>query len=100
MAFMVARQRPAVAYAVAIGAVALAAWIRLTASDWFIEGVPFLTFFPAVLVATVVGGLGAGLFAAACSVGVAWYFFWSHRSPGSSAQRQWFLSCPSVSFPD
>ncbi|MEK8092922.1 PAS domain S-box protein [Methylocystis sp. IM3] len=75
MAFMVARQRPAVAYAVAIGAVALAAWIRLTASDWFIEGVPFLTFFPAVLVATVVGGLGAGLFAAACSVGVAWYFF-------------------------
>ncbi len=75
MAFMVARQRPAVAYGVAIAAVALAAWIRLIAREWFVEGVPFLTFFPAVLVATVVGGLWAGLFAAVSSAGVAWYFF-------------------------
>lgn len=75
MAFMVARQRPAVAYGVAVVAVALATWIRWLASDWFVEGVHFLTYFPAVLVASVAGGIWAGLFAAAGSVVASWYLF-------------------------
>lgn len=75
MSFMVARQRSAVAYGVALAAVALAAWARWQASDFFVEGVPFLTFFPAVLVATVVGGVAVGLFASACSMVIAWYWF-------------------------
>ncbi len=75
MALMVARQSPAVAYGAAIVAVALAAWIRFRANDWLVEGVPFLTFFPAVLVATIAGGFWTGLFAAVCSAGVAWRLF-------------------------
>ncbi len=74
-AFLVARQRPAVAFGLALGAVALAGWIRWLAHGWLVDGVPFLTFFPAVLVATVAGGVGPGLFAVACSVLFAGYFF-------------------------
>ncbi len=38
-------------------------------------GFPFLTFFPAVLLAAFFGGLGPGLVTAALSIAAAWYFF-------------------------
>ena len=39
------------------------------------QGFPFLTFFPAVLIAAYLAGLGPGLFTSALSVLAAWYFF-------------------------
>lgn len=38
-------------------------------------GFPFLTFFPAVLLAAFLAGMGPGLLAAALSILAAWYFF-------------------------
>lgn len=69
---VVRRRNPLAAYGVALAAVALAAWIRWAAADWLGAGVPFITFFPAVLIAAVVGGFGVGLFATAASMVAIW----------------------------
>ena len=51
------------AYAFATLCVAVAAVVRWVAGLWFEGIVPFATFFPAVLLAVLVGGLGPGIFA-------------------------------------
>jgi two-component sensor histidine kinase/PAS domain-containing protein len=43
--------------------VALALLIRMAASDWLGANIPFITFFPAVLVAAMIGGWAAGVLA-------------------------------------
>jgi two-component sensor histidine kinase len=52
------------AYAFAIVCVALAAAVRWVAGLWFEGIVPFATFFPAVLLAALIGGIGPGILAA------------------------------------
>jgi hypothetical protein len=49
------------AYFLAFVSVAVATALRL-AVDPFVAGVQFITFYPAVIVTTLIGGLGAGLF--------------------------------------
>lgn len=71
------RQNRIVAYAVAVGSVTLATLGRAALSGQLIEGTPFLTFYPAILIATLVGGLWPGLLALALSSVLAWYFFLS-----------------------
>jgi signal transduction histidine kinase/ActR/RegA family two-component response regulator len=51
------------------------------------SGFPFLTFFPAVLLAAFLTGLGPGLFASGLSVLAAWFFF-------LQPERSWFLTPP------
>lgn len=75
VASMVTRQRPVVSYAIAIASVLLGAWLRWVAGDWLVGGAPFLTFFPAVLVSALVGGLWVGAFATFLSVTSAWFLF-------------------------
>ena len=63
------------AYAIATGLVAVAALI-----EWCLqlvaEGVmPFVTFFPAVLFATLIGGTGPGTFAVCLSMIIGWWAF-------------------------
>ena len=41
------------------------------------RGFPFLTFFPAVLLAAYLAGLGPGLLTSALSVLAAWFFFYN-----------------------
>ena len=41
----------------------------------FLETVPFITLFPAILVAALIGGLRVGLLVAALSFAAGWYFF-------------------------
>jgi hypothetical protein len=48
------------AYAFAFVCAAFATALRL-AIDNYVEGVPYVTFFPAVIIATLVSGFGAGL---------------------------------------
>lgn len=72
---MVTRQRPIVSYAVAIVSVLLAAVLRWLAGDWLGGAIPFLTFFPAVLVSALVGGLWGGVLATGLSACIAGYFF-------------------------
>ncbi len=61
------------AYAFALTCVAVAAAIRLAIGQ-YVEGVQYVTFFPAVIITTLVSGFGAGLSALVLSVGVAAFF--------------------------
>jgi len=56
------RKRPGLGYAVAVLSSLLALWVRISLAGIF-EGYPFLTFFLAVLMSALIGGLGPGLFA-------------------------------------
>ena len=66
------------AYAFASVLVGVATALRL-ALDPYIVGVQYVTFFPAVIVTTLIGGLGAGLFSLVLSVGAAAFFVASPR---------------------
>jgi two-component sensor histidine kinase len=62
------------AYAFAFVSAAVATALQL-AIDSYVSGPQFVTFFPAVIITTLVSGLGAGLFCLALSV-AALAFFW------------------------
>jgi two-component sensor histidine kinase len=61
------------AYAFAFVCAALATALRL-AIDPYVVGARFITFFPAVIIAAMVSGLGAGLFCLVLSVGALAFF--------------------------
>jgi two-component sensor histidine kinase len=63
------------AYAFATCCVAVAAFTRWASGLWFEEVVPFATFFPAVLLAALVGGFGPGIFAAVSGGIIGWWAF-------------------------
>src|SRR5260221_11052486 len=58
------------AYALAIVAVGVATALRV-ALDPFLLGAQFVTFFPAVVITTLISGFGAGFFCAALSTAAA-----------------------------
>src|ERR1700746_1794237 len=66
------------AYALAIVAVAVATALRV-ALDPFLVGAQFVTFFPAVVITTLISGFGAGLFCAVLSTATADYFVLAPR---------------------
>ena len=61
------------AYLLAFVSVGLAAVLRV-AIDPYVDGVQFITFFPAVIITTLISGLGAGLFSAVLSVATVAFF--------------------------
>jgi K+-sensing histidine kinase KdpD len=61
------------AYAFAFACTAVATVLRL-AIDPYIMGVHYVTLFPAVIITTLIGGVGAGLFSLGLSVGAAAFF--------------------------
>jgi K+-sensing histidine kinase KdpD len=63
------------AYAFAIVCVAVAAVVRWVVGFWFEGIVPFATFFPAVLLAALVGGIGPGILAAIAGGLIGWWAF-------------------------
>lgn len=67
------RARSIRAYVIAVAIMAAAAVVRveLPTLDWM----PYLTFFPAVVVITLICGGAAGLIATVLSIGLAWAFF-------------------------
>src|SRR5882672_3696513 len=66
------------AYAFAFMCVGVATALRL-AIDPYITGIQYVTFFPAVIITTLVSGLGAGLFALVLSVGACAFFVLTPR---------------------
>jgi PAS domain S-box-containing protein len=68
-------RHPIVRYGLALAAVGVAGLLRELLGAHFPGLVPFATFFPAVLIATLLGGLGPGLLATALSALWAW-FLW------------------------
>ncbi len=61
------------AFALALVSVGVAMALRL-AIDPYVVGIQYVTFFPAVIITTLISGLGAGLFCLALSVGAAAFF--------------------------
>jgi K+-sensing histidine kinase KdpD len=68
-------RHPIVRYGLALVAIVVAGLLRGLLGSYFTGVVPFATFFPAVLIAALLGGLGPGLLAAFLSALVGW-FFW------------------------
>jgi two-component system, sensor histidine kinase PdtaS len=68
------RENPIKAYGAAIVVVALFFGLRLAVGET-LQAAPFLLFFPAIIIATFLGGVGAGIAAAVSSSLLAWYFF-------------------------
>jgi two-component system, sensor histidine kinase PdtaS len=61
------------AYLLAFLSVVVATVLRLVI-DPYVVGVPFITFFPAVIIVTLISGLGAGLFCVVLSSAAAAFF--------------------------
>lgn len=64
-----------VRYGVAVVLSALAFGVRFAVDDILPPGFPYVTFFPAVILATFIAGLGPGIVAAVLCGLSAWYFF-------------------------
>lgn len=71
---LLTRQR-GLAYAITLAFCAVAWWLRLTLDPLFPPGFPYLTFFPAVILASFLFGRGPGTAAAILCGLLAWYFF-------------------------
>src|SRR5712691_6980352 len=69
------RQNPIAAYGIAAAAVALATLVRWAVSGQVIEGLPFITYYPAIIIATLAGGFWAGILAIILSAATALYLF-------------------------
>src|SRR5262245_13214984 len=69
------RQHPDAAYGIAIGLVALATLTRWAMGDYIGGQVPFITFFPAIIIGALLGGIWPGVCATVLSVLAAWYLF-------------------------
>ena len=76
-----------VAYLIATGLVVTAALPRLVLGEYLV-GAPFLTFFPAIILAAYIGGLGPGLLAVVLSAIAAWIVlippYWTVVPPSPS----------------
>ncbi|WP_245829574.1 sensor histidine kinase [Sphingomonas dokdonensis] len=67
--------RPLMAWIATIAAVGLALWLRHAADATLPSGFPFLTFFPAVILVSVLLGARYGAVAAALGGVLSWYYF-------------------------
>ena len=62
-------------YVFALFCVVVAALVRWAVGQWFEGVIPFVTFFPAVLLAALVGGIGPGILAALLGGFIGWWTF-------------------------
>ena len=69
------RGNRAARYGLALGLAVLAVLLRFALNPVFPPGFPYVTFFPAIVVAVYLGGLGPGILCATLSGVAAWYFF-------------------------
>jgi PAS domain S-box-containing protein len=69
------RKNPFAAYGIAIAAIAVATLIRWGIGEYVLGRIPFTLYFPAIVIATLLGGLWPGILATILSVFVAWFLF-------------------------
>ena len=71
------RRRPLLAYTIAAIIFLVAVLMRLFLANWLPLSLPFLTFFIAVLLVTLVAGTGPGLLVVGASLLFSWHFYFS-----------------------
>src|SRR5215831_3239526 len=69
------RQKPFAAYGIALAAVGVATLVRLAIGDYVPGRVPFTLYFPAIVLATLLGGFWPGVLATGLSGLAAWFVF-------------------------
>lgn len=69
------RRQPMTAYSVAVAAVAVATAARLVVDPFIGNDVPFLTYFPAIVIVSLLSGFWPAMVTLALSIGLAWYLF-------------------------
>jgi PAS domain S-box-containing protein len=69
------RENPVASYGLAVVLVALAALARWAVGEYVGARIPFITFYPAIIIATLIGGLWPGIVATILSSLAAWYLF-------------------------
>lgn len=90
------RHYPLAAYGLALLLVVIAVLVRGLVVDYIGPQSPFITFYPAIILAALLGGLWPGILATALSVAAAWYAFippyfsWT-LDPRSAAQLLLFI---------
>jgi len=73
--FLQLRQNPFVAYGFAVAMIALAVLVRWFVGEYVGARIPFVTFYPAIVFATLIGGLWPGILATILSTVAAWLLF-------------------------
>ena len=76
-----------------VGGVLIATLIRWAIGGLVHDRIPFTTYYPAILVATLLGGFWRGTLASALSAVVAWWLFMS-PSFGSALDQAQLVSLP------
>src|SRR5205809_407491 len=69
------REHPDAAYGIAIGLVAFATLTRWAMGDYIGAHIPFITFFPAIIIGELLSGVWPGVCASILAVLAAWYLF-------------------------
>ena len=69
------RHNPIAGYGLTLAMVALAVFARWIAGEYVGARVPFITFFPAIVIAALIGGLWPGIVATVLCTLAAWYLF-------------------------
>ena len=69
------RRNPFLAWGVALGGILLATLVRWAIGGYVLDRIPFTTYYPAILVATLLGGFWLGTLASILSAAVAWWLF-------------------------
>lgn len=69
------RERPILAYALALGLAAIATALRAALHEVLPSGFPFLTYFPVVIITAFFAGTGPAIVCAVLSGAAAWYWF-------------------------
>jgi len=69
------RRNPIAAYGFALAMVALAVLVRWIVGEYVGAQIPFITFFPAIVIAAIIGGLWPSIVATVLSTVAAWYLF-------------------------
>jgi PAS domain S-box-containing protein len=69
------RHYPLAAYGLALLLVALAVFMRWLVGEYTGAQIPFITFYPAIIIAALIGGLWPGILATVLSSVAAWYLF-------------------------
>jgi len=76
-------------YAVAVAVIAAALGLRLMLQPWLGSSVPYLQFFPAILIAAWYGGFGPGVLATALGALIAMYLFLPPAGLAVSGVGEW-----------
>src|SRR5882724_9359967 len=69
------RRKPIAAHAAAVAVVAIATALRWLIDPQLVGGLPFITYYPAIIIATLVAGFWPGVLSLVLSSSAAWYFF-------------------------